>query len=35
MTYSIKHLDLDQARQLTEYGMAVALNTLSVMVGSQ
>ena len=35
MNYSVKHADLDESRQFTEYGMAVALNTLRVMVGSQ
>ena len=35
MNYSVKHADLDESRQFTEYGMAVAINTLRVMVGSQ
>jgi AraC-like DNA-binding protein len=35
LSFSLKNLDLDQPRQFVEYGMAVALNTLRVMVGSQ
>jgi len=35
MTYSVPHLGLNESRQFTEYGMAVAVNTLRVMVGSQ
>jgi AraC-like DNA-binding protein len=34
-SYSLKNLDLDEPRQFVEYGMAVALNTLRIMVGSQ
>jgi len=33
--YSLKNLDLEEPRQFVEYGMAVALKTLRVMVGSQ
>ncbi|HEX5607308.1 MAG TPA: AraC family transcriptional regulator [Candidatus Binatia bacterium] len=35
MTYSVQHLDVHESRQFTEYGIAIALNTLRVMVGSQ
>lgn len=33
--YRVKNLDFDQPRQFVEYGMAAALNTLRMMVGSQ
>jgi AraC-like DNA-binding protein len=35
LCYSLKQLDFDEPRQFIEYGMAAALNTLRVMVGSQ
>lgn len=35
LSYSVKDLGLSEPRQFIEYGMAVALNTLRVMVGSQ
>ena len=35
LSYRLKNLDFDEPRQFVEYGMAVALNTLRVMVGSQ
>jgi AraC-like DNA-binding protein len=35
LCYSVKPLDFDEPRQFIEYGMAAALNTLRVMVGSQ
>ena len=34
-SYALKNLDVDKPRQFVEYGMAVALNTLRIMVGSQ
>ena len=33
--YRVKNFDFDEPRQFVEYGMAAALNTLRVMVGSQ
>ena len=33
--YRVKNMDFDEPRQFVEYGMAAALNTLRVMVGSQ
>ena len=35
LRYSVKDLGVAEARQFIEYGMAMALNTLKVMVGSQ
>ena len=35
LCYSLKPLDFDEPRHFIEYGMAAALNTLRVMVGSQ
>jgi AraC-like DNA-binding protein len=35
LCYGLKPLDFDEPRQFVEYGMAAALNTLRVMVGSQ